>query len=209
MTDAALPQSDPSVVPTIPTVPVTIGTHIITQFKIKSLSLKATVSMVNAARDSGADYTVAIQRERFIRQITPIDGTGAAVPFTLKDVLELPIYYAKLLRVALTNQPDAPRGEVIKAGDGISEPCVFKLGTPVGTSEGTITELEFFAKTLGDIEAVYASDSGSEQALTLIETIATPLGSAPNLLRMPAWAIDSITIEDGVGIMQDVLPRFL
>ena len=209
MNDVAVSPVDPTVVLVVPAFPITIGIAAIAKFKLKSLSLKATVNMVNAARESSSDYAVAIQRERFIRQVTPISVSGAEVPFTLNDVLELPLYYAKTIRTALTNQPDAPRGSVIRAGDGISEPCVFKLGTPIAASEGTITELEFFAKTLGDIESVYASDSGSEQALALIESIATPLGSAPNLLRLPAWAIAAVTIEDGVAIMQDVLPRFL
>jgi hypothetical protein len=46
-----------------------------------------------------------------------------------------------------------------------------------------------------------------QQALTLIATLAKPLGTSLSLL--PSWAVNQITITDGFLISNQVLTRFL
>lgn len=113
------------------------------------------------------------------------------------------------------------RGEVItKDGDGIQTPIVYKLGTPfdfddtkanqksIGT-EQKIVELEFIAKTGGDIEEVLCHNNALDQTLALLKSCATPLGGETGLLRLPAWMIDAMTVADGFAIMSSVLPVFI
>jgi hypothetical protein len=85
----------------------------------------------------------------------------------------------------------------------------FQLGKPIPTDKGNITELEFQASTLGDIEEVLYRSNGNAQALALIRSVASPLGQETTLMSMPDWAVDAISIADGVTIREQVLPRFL
>ncbi|QIW87518.1 tail assembly chaperone [Agrobacterium phage OLIVR4] len=75
--------------------------------------------------------------------------------------------------------------------------------------EESITELEFHAKTYGDIEAVFAEDNAAEQTILFIENIAKPITSNLKLQALPSWAVDQITPNDGIFISRFVLPRFL
>ena len=94
----------------------------------------------------------------------------------------------------------AQSGKIIRDGDGINKAMTYELGTPISTGKDKepIRELEFHAATYGDIEDVMAADSAVQQTALLIKTVAKPLGSS--LLRLPDWALNVITVADGVTI---------
>jgi hypothetical protein len=73
----------------------------------------------------------------------------------------------------------------------------------------TIEELEFQAKTYGDIEAVLAENDGGLQSLLFIENLAKPITSNLKLQALPSWAVNQITPVDGLFIANTVMPRFL
>jgi hypothetical protein len=91
----------------------------------------------------------------------------------------------------------------------MTEPVLLKLGAPISGTTGSeskaISELEFLAKTYGDIEQVLAGTNDMERTVALIKYVAKPAG----MLSLPSWAVDSIDIRDGFFIQQEILPRFL
>jgi len=127
---------------------------------------------------------------------------------TLNDILNLPIAAAHTI-IGKLDSDEGKAGKIIRDGDGIDKAIVFELGTPIPTGAGKdpIRELEFHAKTYGDIEDILAADNAIQQTAKMIETIATPLGST--LSRLPSWALTQITVADGVTISREILPRFL
>jgi hypothetical protein len=100
-------------------------------------------------------------------------------------------------------------GKIVRDGDGIDKAIVYELGTPISVGQGKppIKELEFQASTYGDVEDVLAVDAPIQQAAVLISTVAKPLGTSLSLL--PSWAVNLVTVADGVTISNHVLPRFL
>jgi hypothetical protein len=152
-------------------------------------------------------FDARLRRLRMTSQVTYYSGAGA-VPMTMTDVLKLPIPAARVITSHLDDGEGVP-GKVTRDGDGISSSIVYELGTPIplGQGKGHIKELEFQAATYGDIEDVLAVDSGIQQTLALITSVAKPLGTSLSLL--PSWGISQITTADGVMISRDVLPRFL
>lgn len=135
-----------------------------------------------------------------------VDGT-IIVP-TDDAILQLPRQYAVTVTRA-TEQTADPIGELLSDGDGIGSPVLYRLGTPIKTSTGDISELEFTARTLGDIEDVLAADRRTDQVLELIRTCAKPIGAQEGLLALPSWGAEQITLTDGLILMDQVLPRFL
>ena len=117
----------------------------------------------------------------------------------------MPIPNAQLL----TKHLDADEGEVgkiIKEGDGVSSSIVYQLGTPIPvTGKDPITELEFLASTYGEIEDVMSANDSIAQTALLIAAIAKP----PGMLQLPSWAVNAITVADGVTIAKLVTPLFL
>lgn len=95
--------------------------------------------------------------------------------------------------------------------DGMSKAIHIKLTEPikafdpVSKAERVLDELEFFAKTYGELEAVLGEISEWDQALALIRTVAKPIG----MLKLPDWAVSGVSAADGFGIMKKILPRFL
>ena len=109
----------------------------------------------------------------------------------------------------LTKHLDADEGEVgkiIKEGDGVSSSIVSSnpVSDPV-TGKDPITELEFLASTYGDIEDVMSANDSIAQTALLIAAIGKP----PGMLALPSWAVNAITVADGVTIAKLVTPLFL
>jgi hypothetical protein len=63
------------------------------------------------------------------------------------------------------------------------------------------------AKTFGEVERVLGEPIQQLQCVTLLRTVAKPVGVS--LLTMPTWAVDQITMADGMMIMDKILPSFL
>lgn len=152
-------------------------------------------------------WEARMRRLRMIRQVTYYTN-GSAAQVGIEDILRMPIPAARTL-VAKLDDDDSKPGKVIRAGDGVDQAITYELGTPIPTGQGKepIRELEFLAKTYGDLEDVLAAPDSISQAAQLIATVAKPLGTTLTLL--PSWALNLITVADGVTISNEVLPRFL
>jgi hypothetical protein len=74
---------------------------------------------------------------------------------------------------------------------------------------GQITELTFIAECLGDVLPVVSANYEMEQVIALVEKLAQPIGTDVTLLRLPSWAMEQLTWEDGNAISKAVLPSFL
>jgi hypothetical protein len=189
-------------------IPMVIGKQAVAELVVSELGFKAFGDAVDAAGSRQEGFDEGLLLERIERQTRAYDADGAEIKLGALEILQMPIPYAKQVHAAL-QETKSPAGEVIRAGDGVSAPILYKLGTPLVTGGDSITELEIQAKTLGDISTVYAADNRIAKTLALIEKCATPLGAAANLMRLPAWALALITTTDGTVIMKEVLPRFL
>lgn len=157
-------------------------------------------------------YAKMMSRERVKRRLKAWDASGNPVPLSEGDILRMPRVYAAKVIAASDAAMDSEPGEVLSQGDGISAPILYRLGTPLrtgGQDPFPIEELEFSARTYGDIEEVLAGESPMAQALLLIQTCAKPVGGPVQLQALPSWAVTQIAIADGLKIATDVLPSFL
>jgi len=186
-----------------------LGDTMIDSVIVKPLTFTVFTEVVTAAQGMAEPKTMEarLRRLRLLRQVTYYAG-NSPVAMTAADVLTLPIPASRTIIEHLDDDEGAP-GKVIRDGDGIDKAIVYQLGTPInlGKDKPSIKELEFQASTYGDIEDVLAFDAAVQQTFALISTIAKPLGTTLSLL--PSWAVNAITITDGVMISRDVLPRFL
>lgn len=206
------------------------------QFKVGATSVaKFTVSNINflgyadcvterkkEAVRTGSDVMAekVFRHMRRVKQVTAFDKSGNIVPLDRMNFATIPRPLFIKINKAIDNFAE-PRGEVItQNGDGVLTPIVYKLGTPfefddvnanrkaIGTKQ-QIIELEFIAKTGGDIEEVLCYDAPIEQTIALIKTCATPIGGGDTgLLRLPSTMIDVLTLADGFDILSKVLPLF-
>lgn len=189
----------------IDTIPFMIGEAHISKIEIRPCTFVELVKMASSLPVSGR--AKALKRAQIKLQAKFLDASGKAIPIDDKGITQMPIKYGKLLST-MVEQDDAPRGKVIKKGDGITDPILFQLGTPLTTSGASITELEFSAKTFGDVEDIVSLDGDLNQTLAMIETIGCPIGGDVTLLRLPSWALEAMRAPDGLALMQEVLPNF-
>lgn len=152
-------------------------------------------------------FEARLRRLRLARQVQYFVN-GSAVPVGVEDVTKLPIPDARTI-VAKLDEGEGKAGKIIKEGDGIDQSIVYELGTPipVGPGKPPIKELEFAARTYGDIEDIMSAPDSIQQTTMLIAQIAKPLGTS--LQTLPSWAVDQIKIADGVTISRLVTPHFL
>jgi hypothetical protein len=148
-----------------------------------------------------------LRRQRIMRQVTYYSGNNV-VAVTQDHMLDMPIPMVRTITSHLDDEEGIP-GKISRDGDGIDKSIVYTLGIPIplGQGKGSIKELEFQASTYGDIEDVISVDTAIQQTLVMLRTIAKPLGTSLSLL--PSWAVNQISVADGIMISRDVLPRFL
>lgn len=153
-------------------------------------------------------YAAALKTALIQEQTVLIDEAKGRHALDFVSVMSLPIPLARVIIAEIDGAPDAPVGKIITDGDGITTPILYKLGSPVvATSAGQekpIEEIEFLAKTYGDIEQVLAAASPMSQTVALLRFVAKPVG----MLQMPSWVVDLISTEDGVEIMEKITKRF-
>lgn len=194
--------------------PFLIGETSIAKIEVVESSFQVLLGATGKAKAAaggtvGDDFRKRVYRERIKAQAAFRTAEGKAISVNDETLLQLPIVYAKTLYNAIDIEAAQP-GEIIQDGDGVTTPIIYRLGKPIAVKgKGEIVELEFMAKTLGDIESVLAGQSDFEQALSLIQSVARPLGSDAQLLALPTWAVAQITVPDGVTIAQKILPSFL
>jgi hypothetical protein len=187
-----------------------------TKFIVRELSFVEWVSTLNAGSRSttAAEARKAQRKVRRDKQISALNADGQTLKIENDELLRLPrSLYAKIMD-GIDDFTPGDGGEVIVGGDGIDRPIVYRFGTPlkIGSAEGDldgIAELEFSAKTGADIEDVLAEPFDAARAVALIEHCAKPLTKDLGLLVLPSWALDQITLADGVAILEKVLPSFL
>lgn len=180
-------------------------------FEVRPINWKEFIGIANSvSAKTTREMFTAQQRARLLKQVKSFDSGANELTFTAVELAALPPGIGKKLVKASSDVLDT-EGEavIVNDGDGITTPIVVKLGQPLKMGEESITELEFFAKTFGDIETVLAHEERGTQSVILIETVAKPITSSLKLQALPSWASDSVTVNDGSFIAQKVLPRFL
>lgn len=192
--------------------PVFAGEVAITKFVVTPVKYVGFCAIVAKAKATeGDNFERLLLRARLLDQVVAHSSGKKTFPLDDEFLLRLPAAYANNLRNALSGE-DSPVGKILSKGDSFTTPIVYKLGTPIITQTSeTITELEFIAKTYGDIEDVIVETSPLQQSIILLERCATPVATEniTSLMSMPSWAVDQITMEDGLNIVNDVLPVFL
>lgn len=186
-----------------------LGDTLIDGVIIKPLSFAGFVECITAAQMMAEPkiFEARLRRLRMMKQVNYYSGNNV-VAVTQDQMLSMPIPAVRKITSHLDDEEGLP-GKIVRDGDGIDKAIVFELGTPLPMGQGKppIKELEFHASTYGDIEDVISVDTAIQQTLIMITTIAKPLGTSLSLL--PSWAINQISIADGVVISRDILPRFL
>lgn len=189
----------------------TVGEDIVSKIVVNTIGFEGLLNLVSRATkgvDDDTEYNKVVERARFFEQVEYYAGDKRVTPDVVA-LLQMPFKLARRIRSAF-GEPGVEPGKVVTPeADGISSPILFQLGKPIPTDKGNITELEFQANTLGDIEDVLYRTNSNDQALALIKSVASPLGQESTLMSMPDWAVAAISIADGVTIAQKVLPRFL
>lgn len=175
---------------------------------VKYAEISSTVRVVNEK-----DRLKMIQRKRLMEQCQAFDSEQKKIEFTELMLTQLPPKVGKrllmLANVALGTAEGEPDILSSEDADGVTSPILVKLSQPLKTSKEEITELEFMAKTFGEIESACAEMNPLQQTLTLISSIARPVMSSTKLQALPSWAIDQISVIDGSFIAENVTPRFL
>lgn len=194
------------------------GEKLITAISVSPLtfvSLVETNTKVSAeARGKTTlDFQVVLQRRRIQFQTAFMAGVERVVP-TDANIAAMPLPVARSIINAL-DIGEGVAGKIVHSGDAVGSPVLYKLGTPItmliNKQEQKITELEFKAASYGEMERVLAAGSAGDelgQALEFIRTIASPV-ELESAKILPSWAVDRITVADGVTIMREVLPSFL
>lgn len=163
------------------------------------------------ARDTG-NWRRYFMRERIRQQLRAYDASGNEVKISDLDLMQMPRVYAAKLYNADVGTGSLP-GSVLTDGDGITQPVLYRFGTPLRTgSDGVaIEEVEFVARTLADIEDVLCAETNIEKTIALVARCAKPIGIGADLglQQLPSWAVDQLASADGFKIMEVVLPRFL
>lgn len=154
---------------------------------------------------------VSLQNRRILWQSKFYGDDEKPVTATVDDLHRLPIQTARKIINSL-NANQGKMGEVVGGGEpSTMGHSIYKLGTPLsgGKTGGKairIAEIEFSAKTYGEIEDVLAADNDLAQTVALIRKIGNPVG-AP-IPVMTNGLVQQITMADGIGIMRTVLPNF-
>lgn len=198
-------------------VPVfTIGEAVIKKIEVKSLGFVAYCDIGERAakgKTEAKQITNAIFRERIKSQVTAITSDDKRMQLDDIAVFGIPLRHALAIKEAINNSDNNPAGAVCKMlhkGDGMLTPIHISLGVPIktGSEDKVISELEFTARNLGDLEDFVSADTELEQATALLR-VAVPVGPGITLSSLPSWAADQISLEDGVWIMKNVVPTFL
>jgi hypothetical protein len=199
--------------------PFIIDTHRIKILEIVPINYFQYAACVSRARLAQArdgvedQWKKYISRERMKAQLRAIDHAGAQAELDDNAILSLPRKYAASVLIGCYSHNSKP-GKVLVKGDGATSPVLYQLGTPimVKRKDGTdqpITELEFSARTYGDIEDVLSETTIAAQTCALISSCAKPIGSEIPLQLLPSWAAEQITVPDGEKIADEVLKNFL
>lgn len=196
-----------------------------TKFTIRDMGYVEMVGIATAAGREAkpGEVNALIQRKSIMARAKILTEDGKVHDIEPMMLHMLPRPVAKPLVQFISTEGDLPAdatpeqreafvatvAKILTNGDGVTEPVLMKLGTPIKATSGSegkeITELEFIARTYGDVEMVLSGTNAMEQTAALIKYVAKPAG----MLALPSWAINAIDIRDGFFIQNEILPRFL
>lgn len=180
----------------------------ISHAEIGSITFKNFLSLSDRIASVESDAReAALTRLRMIEQVKLYTSDGGAIVLDDVKVLNLPIKVGLKLVRGL-NASSVEPGKVINDGDGIEKPLLFKLGAPIKTKEGVIEELEFMAKTFGDVEDIVSEPSAFKRGYMLIQKASKPIATGYKLLRTSEAIAEKIVFEDGLAISIEVAPLF-
>lgn len=185
-----------------------LGDRMIDGVVIRPILFTGLVECIQSAQTmtQPKSFEARLRRLRMVKQVTYYNGT-TTVPMAANDVPNFSIPAAKAI-IAGLDADEGKAGKIIREGNGVDQSIIYELGTPIPVQgKAPITELEFVAKTYGDIEDIMAADLVLQQTSLMISMIAKPLGTTLSLL--PSWAVAQISVADGVTMSRAVLPRFL
>lgn len=183
----------------------------VTEFRVRHLGFKEFAGLFEGLSATAKSFDRELLRARLKTQVKVELSDGKSISLTDETISEIPIKYALLLQKLVyevyeedpTNQPK------MSDGDGITSPIVVTLTSPIKFQGGkTITDLEFMAQTLGQIEDALVADGRLQQVMALF-SIAKPLGKDLSFSVLPDSALERISMADGMFIMSQVAPRFL
>jgi hypothetical protein len=186
--------------------PVTIDDVVYNQAKISPINFKKFANYATEASSENAKFQVTLRRVAMKGQVVLVNGDKTAA-LTDASIQQLPFKAGKQLSEAAI-EDGSPSGKIVSPSenDGTSKSIVYRLATPLKFGNAKpIEEIEFLANTYGELEMVLVEENQLMKTLKLIETVARPAG----MLALPSWAVDALTVGDGVGIMKDVAPSFL
>ena len=199
--------------------PFIVGTNRVVRLEIEPIGYFDYASCVQRARIAMARDGVEdkwkkyISRERMKAQLRAFNDQDILVELNDEDILALPRKYAASVLIGCYSHNSVP-GKVLVKGDGATTPVLYKLGTPIklkskNGGDQEITELEFSARTYGDVEDVLSETTIAGQTCALISACAKPVGADIPLQLLPSWAAEQITVPDGETIAEEVLKSFL
>jgi hypothetical protein len=198
--------------------PYLVGTKKAIKFAIAPIMFTKFVEL--ALQSANAKNTQATFNSALLRHRTKIvtdDGVQHDITPELLHVMPRPVvmplvkFFDKEGEVPADETAEqkaerlASQPQILTDGDGLTTPVLFKLSQPLEAAGKTISELEFIAKTYGDVESVLAETNELAQTVELIKSLAKPAG----MLALPSWAVDMVSVRDGMFIERSILPRFL
>lgn len=184
-----------------------LGDHVIDSAIVRPMTFQSFSTIVTEAQalKEPEAWLARMRRLRMSRQVQYAAG-GTVVQVGFNDIPKMSIADARAL-IARLDDNEGPVGKIVREGDGVEKAVVYKLGTPIKMQKGDpISELEFHATTYGDVEDVLAAENSIMQAIALVRKLGKPMHTS--LMTLPSWAVDAITVTDGVFIMNEILPRF-
>lgn len=194
--------------------PYIVGDVSIARMSISEIGFAQLASAVREASGNDAQANARkLFREKIRRQIKAYTAANAVVPLSDDIISGMPVQYVQAVKDGLGAAIDeTPQGDPKllsdPKADGIFSPIHIKLGRPIKTADGKlISELEFQAKTLMAIEDALLCDSQLDKVLELLK-IARPVGGDFQLVALPSWAADQLSLVDGIFILRNVIPSF-
>lgn len=189
---------------------VKFGDKLVSEINIEPLTFVGLSEVWAKAATMAGKPQVTTQRARILRQTHFMVNGERYVP-DAGELMQLPRLVAKQI-IDMLDLQQGVAGQRLNDGDGATTSVLYKLGTPIEIkgSDGkvqSITELEFKASTYGEVEDILAAENEIAQTMELLRRIAKP-ATGPQLMALPSWALDRITVADGVTIMREILPRF-
>ncbi|BCB20289.1 hypothetical protein [Bosea sp. ANAM02] len=180
---------------------------------VAPIGFAAYVAVTNAATRAGRSpeaFARNVFRARLKAQVTLQLASGQTGKLDDEAITALHPRLGLRLKAAIdSSAASAGRAELLgnPDADGITEPIHVKLGDPIkGAGDAVIDEIEFQAKTLGEMEDVITADDRIGQVLALMKIGRPVTGS---LSALPSWAVDQISMGDGLFLLTEVLGRFL